>query len=110
MESRDFKQLHPVQIPPFRVYTTTALYRLSVETEVPSQGSIFKKRSVCLYKFGMILSKKNVFYNILKIQCVESVYFFNKYLLASETMAISCYHDSLTVLIRLVYATQIFKK
>ena len=30
------------------------LHRLSVQIEVPSRGSISKKKLVCLYKFGMI--------------------------------------------------------
>ena len=32
------------------------LHRLSVQIEVPSRGSISKKKLVCLYKFGTIFS------------------------------------------------------
>ena len=34
------------------------LHRLSVQIEVPSRGSIEKKKLVCLYKFGMIFFRR----------------------------------------------------
>ena len=82
------------------------LHRLSVQIEVPSRGSISKKKLVCLYIWYDFF-QTSVFYNIFKNEIVFCVYFF-----WSENIAISRYHDSLIAPIRLVCscATQIFKK
>ena len=46
----------PCQFKGIHYYYT--LHRLSVQIEVPSRGSISKKKLVCLYKFGMIFFRR----------------------------------------------------
>ena len=88
-----------------------AHHRLSVQIEVPSRGSISKKRSVCLYKFGLIIFSKKCLLQHTENSVKVSVYFF-RYLFDSENMVVLCYHDSLITPINLVCSceTQIFKK
>ena len=62
--------------PCFEVSDYYTLHRLSVQIEVPSRGSISKKKLVCLYKFGMIFFRRVFFYNIFKNEIVFCVYFF----------------------------------
>ena len=99
-----------VQCPLKGIHNYYALHRLCVQIDVLSSGSFFVKHSVCLYKFGLVFFLPNVFYNILKIQTLESSYF-SRYLLVSENKAISRYYDSLIVPICLVCscATHIIK-
>ena len=44
------------------------LHRLSVQIEVPSRGSISKKKLVCLYKFGMIFFRRMFSTTYLKMR------------------------------------------
>ena len=87
------------------------LHRLSVQIELPSRGSISKKKVGLPIKIWYDLFQTSVFYNIFKNEIVFCVYFF-WYIQVSENIAISRYHDSLIAPTRLVCscATQIFKK
>ena len=88
------------------------LHRLSVQIEVPSRGSISKKRLVCLYKFDLDrFFFRRVFSTIyLKMRWFFASTFFDIYWFLKT--AILHYHDSLIAPIRLVcsLAIQIFKK
>ena len=85
------------------------LHRLSVQIEVPSRGSISKKKLVCLYKFGMIFFRRVFSTTYLKMKQFFASTFFDIYwflktqrfrviMIASQPRSVLCVHAPLRFL------------
>ena len=84
------------------------LHRLSVQIEVPSRGSISKKKLVCLYKFGMIFFRRvfSTTYSKMKVFCIYFFWYllvseikrFRVIMIASQPRSVLCVHAPLRFL------------